>query len=103
MSIRKIHAAAVAAAMLWCCSAFAQVDINKATEAELDGIRGIGPATTRRILQERARQPFADWSDFVARVRGVGAASAARFSDQGYTINGQAYARARPAASNPAQ
>ena len=91
----------LAGALLGCGTAWAQVDINHASEAELDGIRGIGPATTRRILQERERRPFTDWADLVARVRGVGRASAASFSAQGFTVNGLPYAPA-PAASSAA-
>jgi len=94
-------AAWLAVTLLGCGAAWAQVDINHATEAELDGIRGIGPATTRRILQERERQPFKDWADLVARVRGVGRASAASFSAQGFTVNGLPYTPA-PAASSAA-
>ena len=35
---------------------FAAVDVNKATEADLDSIKGIGPGTSSKILQER--QPW---------------------------------------------
>ncbi|MGP1630012.1 MAG: ComEA family DNA-binding protein [Giesbergeria sp.] len=91
------------AALLWSSSALAQVDINTASEAQLDSIRGVGPATTRRILQERERQPFKDWADLVARVRGIGSASAARFSAQGFTVNGQPYGAPHAAASTSAQ
>ena len=90
-------------ALLWCGSALAQIDINHATEAQLDSIRGIGPATTRVILQERERQPFKDWADLIARVRGIGKISARRFSEQGFTVNGQAYASPHLPASAAAQ
>ncbi|MCB1978481.1 MAG: helix-hairpin-helix domain-containing protein [Burkholderiaceae bacterium] len=91
-------------AVLLCSgAAWAQVDINTATEAELDAIAGMGPATTRRVLQERARQPFKDWADLIARVRGIGPANAARFSAQGYTVGGQVYAGAASAASAPSR
>ena len=33
--------------------AFAQVDVNKADQAALDGIKGIGPSMSKRILDER--------------------------------------------------
>ena len=36
-------------------AAFAAVDVNKATEAQLDGIKGIGPATTKQIISERKK------------------------------------------------
>jgi competence protein ComEA len=91
------RACLLACALLWCSAALAQVDINSASEAQLDGIRGVGPATTRRILAERERQPFKDWADLVARVRGIGRTNAANFSAQGFTVNGQPYPGAREA------
>ncbi|WP_335622397.1 hypothetical protein [Acidovorax carolinensis] len=35
-------------AMLYAAASFAAVDVNKATAAELDGIKGIGPACRAR-------------------------------------------------------
>ena len=72
-------------------AAFAAVDVNKATEAELDGIKGIGPVTTKLIVSERKKGEFKSWADFVARVKGVGDKSAAKFSAQGLTVGGAAY------------
>ena len=40
-------------AMLYAAIAFAAVDANKATAAELDGIKGIGPAISAKIIDER--------------------------------------------------
>ena len=88
------------AALLCAAQAFAAVDVNTATEAELDGIRGIGPGLSGRILQVRHGAPFKDWNDFIARVGGVGPRSAARLSREGLSVNGQAYpGAARPPAS----
>ena len=42
-------------AMLYATVAFAAVDVNKATAAELDGIKGIGPAVSTKILDERKK------------------------------------------------
>ena len=67
------------------------IDANQATEAQLDGLRGLGPATTRRILAARADHPFDGWPDLMARVRGIGPAVAARLSQQGLTVAGQAW------------
>lgn len=78
---------------------WAGVDVNQATEAELDGIRGIGPGLSGRILQERQKAPFRDWNDFIGRVGGVGKATAARISAEGLTVNGQGYAPAPRAAA----
>lgn len=86
------------AALLCAATSFA-ADINKATEAELDGVRGIGPATTARILEERKKGPFKDWNDLIDRVKGVGPANAARFSKDGLTVNGEAF---KAAAATPA-
>ena len=79
-------------------AAFAAVDVNKATEAELDGIKGIGPATTKVIVSERKKAEFKNWDDFIARVKGVGDKSAAKFSAEGLTVSGAAYTG--PAAGN---
>lgn len=87
----------LASALLLCASmAFADVDVNSATEAELDGIRGIGPSTSRRILDERNKGNFKDWDDLMARIRGIRRANAARLSAAGLTVNGSAF---QPAAA----
>jgi competence protein ComEA len=62
------------------------VDVNQATEAELDGIKGLGPASTARILQAREAGPFKSWADFMARVKGIKPASAAKLSANGLTV-----------------
>lgn len=70
--------------------AFAQVDVNKADQAALDGIKGIGPKMSKSILDERKKGgEFKDWNDFEERVKGVGDKSAVRLSDAGLTVNGQ--------------
>lgn len=72
-------------------AAFAAVDVNKATEAELDSIKGIGPVTSKLIMTERKKGEFKNWDDFVSRVKGVGDKSAAQFSAEGLTVSGSAY------------
>lgn len=80
-------------AMLYAVASFAAaVDANKATEAELDSIRGIGPGISAKILQERTSNgDFKDWNDFINRVSGVGEKSAARFSGEGLTVSGKKF------------
>lgn len=78
--------------------AFAQVDANKADQAALDGIKGIGPATSKAIIEERKKGEFKDWADFEKRVKGVGGKNAVKFSQAGLTVNGQAKANAPAAA-----
>jgi competence protein ComEA len=73
--------------------AYAQtLDIAQAREIDLDGLRGLGPATTRHILQERERQPFKDWKDLMQRTPGIGPKKAAQLSAQGLRVQGQPYA-----------
>lgn len=79
-------------AMLYACAAFAAVDVNRATAAELDGIKGIGPVTSKRILDERRKGgEFKSWDDFIQRVSGVGEGNAAKFSAEGLTVGGAAF------------
>lgn len=69
--------------------AWAQVDVNKADAAALDSIRGLGPAKTKAILEERKKGEFKDWTDFAARVKGIGEKNAARLSEAGLQVNGK--------------
>jgi competence protein ComEA len=89
-------------AMLYAAACFAAVDVNKATAADLDGVKGIGPAISTKILDERKKAPFKDWSDFIARVKGIGEKSAAKLSADGLTVNGTAFAGAPAAVAKPA-
>jgi len=65
------------------------LDINQASEAELDGLRGLGPAFTRRVMRERDIRPFTDWPDLMRRVSGMGRVTADKLADQGLTVSGQ--------------
>lgn len=85
-------------AMLYAAACFAAVDVNKASAAELDSIKGVGPGISTKILDERKKAAFKDWADFVERVKGVGEGNAAKFSAEGMTVNGQAFKGAAPAA-----
>ena len=74
--------------LVFLCPAVA-LDVNQASEAELDGLRGIGPPFTRRLMAARAQQPFQDWTDLMQRVSGMGPRVAQSLSDQGLTVQGQ--------------
>ncbi|TFW09390.1 helix-hairpin-helix domain-containing protein [Oxalobacteraceae bacterium OM1] len=70
--------------------AFAQVDVNKADQAALDGVKGIGPKLSKTILDERKKGgEFKDWADLEGRVKGVGPKSAVKLSDNGLVVNGK--------------
>lgn len=87
-------------AMLYAAACFAAVDVNKASAAELDSIKGIGPSISSKILDERKKGDFKDWNDFIVRVKGVGEKNAAKFSTEGLTVGGAPFkgAVAAPAA-----
>ena len=74
--------------------AWAQVDLNQATEIELDGLKGLGPAMTRQIMDARQKTPFRDWPDVMQRVKGIGPKKAASLSEQGIRVQGQSYGQA---------
>ena len=76
---------------LFAAAAFAAVDANKASQAELEGVKGIGPAIATKILDERKKGAFKSWDDMVERVKGVGDGNAAKFSSAGLTVNGTAF------------
>ena len=40
---------------LFAAAAFAAVDANKATQAELESVKGIGPAISAKIIDERKK------------------------------------------------
>jgi len=86
--LKRIVAALVA---LFALSAFGAVEANKATQAELEGISGIGPSISASIVAERRKGDFKDWNDLFKRVHGVGDRSAAKFSAGGMTVNGKPY------------
>ncbi len=87
--------------MMYAAVSFAAVDVNKATAAELDSIKGIGPAISAKILDEKKKGGnFKDWNDLVTRVNGLGEANAARFSAEGLTVGGASF---KGAAAAPAK
>jgi competence protein ComEA len=82
--------------------AFAAVDVNQASQAELESIKGIGPGLSAKILAARQSGSFKNWDDFVQRVGGVGPGNAARFSQAGLTVAGSAFGGKPEAPSKPA-
>lgn len=58
------------------------IDVNRASEADLTALRGIGPALARRIVAYReANGPFRSVEE-LAQVKGIGAAKLEGFRDQ---------------------
>lgn len=86
--LKKILAALLALATTL---AMAAVDVNSASEDDLDSIKGIGPSTAAKILDARKTAKFKDWNDFIQRVPGIGDKKAAKLSSEGLTVNGSAF------------
>jgi len=86
--IKTILATALA---LLSAAAFAVVDVNKASQAELESIKGIGPSMSAKILDARKTGSFKDWTDLQSRVKGVRAGNSAKFSADGLTVNGTGF------------
>ena len=84
---------------LFALNAFAAVDANQASRADLETVKGIGPGLSGKIVEARKAGSFKDWSDMVERVSGVGPGNAAKLSQGGLTVAGATYdgAAAAPA------
>jgi competence protein ComEA len=67
--------------------AHAAVDVNTASVADLDSIKGIGPGTSAQIMEARNSAKFKDWADFTSRVKGIGDKRAAKLSEAGLTVS----------------
>ncbi|NML46576.1 helix-hairpin-helix domain-containing protein [Ramlibacter sp. G-1-2-2] len=82
-------------AMLYAAASFAAVDVNKATAAELDGVKGIGPSISKTIVDERKKGgDFKSWEDFISRTKGIGETKATSLSKEGLTVNGAEFKKA---------
>jgi competence protein ComEA len=68
-----------------------QIDLNKASEVELDALKGVGPVLTKAVMDERKKAPFKDWEDATSRVKGLGPQKASSLSEQGVRVQGSAY------------
>lgn len=90
--LKKISA--FIATLMFSAACFAAVDVNKGTAAELDGIKGLGPAKSKLILEERKKSDFKSWDDLISRVKGLGDKSAAKLSAEGLTVGGASYTAA---------
>ncbi|SFG53204.1 competence protein ComEA [Duganella sp. CF458] len=100
--IRKLLLA-VAALVACMGMAFAQVDVNKADQAALDSVKGIGPAKSKAIMAERAKGEFKDWADLEQRVKGIGEKNAMKLSEAGLMVNGKSREGAAPARKEAAR
>jgi competence protein ComEA len=73
-------------------TALANLEINRATQAELERLTGVGPQLSTRILAARANRSFTDWDDLRGRVSGLGPQQSVRLSREGLTVAGASFA-----------
>lgn len=100
MKARQLSALLLAGLLALAWPAMA-VEVNTASQAELEMLKGVGPQLSEAMLAARRERPFRDWADLRARLKGVGPARASKLSAAGLRVDGQAWP-AVPAASNAA-
>lgn len=88
---------------LCAATAFAAVDVNNASPADLDSIKGIGPGTSSKLLEVRKNGKFKDWSDLIERMPGIGEKRAAKLSAEGLTVNGESFKAVSTAKADPTE
>ena len=93
--------AAVLVAGLFSGLSWAQIELNKASEIDLDSLKGVGPSLTRQVLNERQKGAFTNWADVMQRIKGIGTQKAASLSEQGLRVQGQLYAPSAPTLPAP--
>jgi len=106
--VRSIGRLAFAAGLALSSAPSYALDVNTATAAELETIRGVGPRTAETIIKERDRGgKFASFNDLSERVRGIGQKKAQALQAAGLSVGdavpsmGSIGLGARPARHQP--
>lgn len=69
-------------ALLLASHAYAAVDVNGATQAELEAVKGIGPSKAKAIIEYRQKNgPFKSLDDLV-KVKGLGKSSLSKLKGE---------------------
>lgn len=68
--------------------ALAAVNLNTATQAELEAVKGIGPSKAKAIVTHREKNGAFKSVDELAKVKGFGKASVAKLKDQ-FEVSGE--------------
>jgi competence protein ComEA len=75
--MKKLIGSLLAGLML-SVSAWAAVDLNTATQSELESVKGIGPAKAKQIIEHRQKNGRFKSVDDLTQVKGFGEASVAK-------------------------
>ena len=78
---------------LFAGTAFAAVNINTASQAELESLQGIGPAKAKAIIEYREKSGAFASVDDLAKVSGIGAGTLKQLRDA-VTVEGEKSAEA---------
>ena len=85
--VRSTALAAVLAVSALGVASASPINVNTATQSELESIKGIGPSKAKTIIAERLDGGhFQDANDLQKRVRGIGMKSVEKMVDNGLTI-----------------
>ena len=97
-----IHQLFATVLAVFALNAFAAVDANQASRADLETVKGIGPGLSAKIVEARKTGVYKNWGDLVERVGGIGSGNAGRLSQAGLTVAGSAFdaAAAVPASTS---
>ena len=80
------------------------VDVNSASQSQLEDLRGVGPKTAAAIVSERRQGgAFLSFEDLAGRVRGLGGKRLARLRSAGLTLAGQGRPPAEMLVNTPAK
>ena len=86
-SVRSAALAIVLAVSSLGAAIASPINVNTATQSELESIKGIGPSKAKTIIAERLDGGhFQDANDLQKRVRGIGMKSVEKMVDNGLTI-----------------
>jgi len=83
------------AAMLFYATSALALDVNRASVADLQNVKGVGPVIAKRIASERKKTKFKSLADLQERVPGVGPQIAANLSKGSGLPRGKAKAASK--------
>jgi competence protein ComEA len=89
------------AALAFVSSAFAAVDINTATQQQLEALKGIGPEKAKAIVDYRQKNGAFKTTEDLMKVPGIKEGTYGKIKAE-VTVGGKAAPAAAPAAAKPA-